>query len=254
LSGKSFDGRANFPVDDQIEEALDQHFQNFGVTPREIWRNFPIYTRRVFLKRFLAHYQLFQKTIDLPGDIVEIGVYRGATLLSWANFLEIHNMGDRQKRVFGFDNFAGFTPLDEKDGKESERVQKAVGGFSPESFEESLRDAIKIFDEDRFIPYKPRIVLVKGNAEETIPQFVKDYPGVRISLLHMDVDIYKPSLTALQHLWPLVVPGGVVAFDEYGIPPWEGESKAVDEFFAGKNIRMERFTWSSNPGAFVIKP
>lgn len=253
MSGKSFDGRANFPVDDQIEEALDQHFDKFGVTPREIWRNFPIYTRRVFLKRFLAHYQLFQKTIDLPGDIVEIGVYRGATLLSWANFLEIHNMGDRQKRVFGFDNFAGFTELDDKDGKTSERVQKAVGGFSPKGFEEALRDAIEIFDADRFIPYKPRVVLIKGNAEETIPNFVKEYPGVRISLLHMDVDIYKPSLVALQQLWDLVVPGGVVAFDEYGIPPWEGESKAVDEFFANKKIRLERFTWSSNPGAFVVK-
>jgi hypothetical protein len=51
------------------------------------------------------------------------------------------------------------------------------------------------------------------------------------------------------------VPGGVVAFDEYGIPPWEGESRAVDEFFAANNIGLElrRFTWSSNPGAYVVK-
>ena len=58
---------------------------------------------------------------------------------------------------------------------------------------------------------------------------------------------------ALEHLWPLVVQGGVVAFDEYGIPPWEGESRAVDEFFAGKSVELKRFDWCSNPGAYVVK-
>ena len=55
-----------------------------------------------------------------------------------------------------------------------------------------------------------------------------DNPGVRISLLHFDCDLYRPTITALQCLWDLVVPGGIVAFDEYGIAPWEGESLAVD--------------------------
>ena len=52
---------------------------------------------------------------------------------------------------------------------------------------------------------------------------------------------------------PLVVPGGVVVFDEYGIRPWEGESKAVDEFFEGKVVEMRKLDWSPNPGAYVIK-
>jgi hypothetical protein len=68
----------------------------------------------------------------------------------------------------------------------------------------------------------------------------------------MRIYIAQPWV-ALEHLWPLVVPGGVVAFDEYGIPPWEGESRAVDEFFAGKKIRLQRFDWASNPGAFIVK-
>lgn len=250
-----FDGRVNFAADDEIESRLNRHFAKFAVTPDEIWKNFPIYARRLYLKRFLAHYELFQKVVDLPGDIVELGVFRGASLMSWANFVEIRCMGDRQRRVFGFDNFAGFTEIEPKDGAVSKQFKKTAGGFDSAGYEEILRDAISIYDADRFIPYKARVTLVKGDVEKTVPEFVTTNPGVRISLLHFDVDLYRPTLIALETLWPLVVPGGVVAFDEYGIPPWEGESRAVDEFFASNKIELElrRFTWSSNPGAYVVK-
>jgi hypothetical protein len=87
-----------------------------------------------------------------------------------------------------------------------------------------------------------------------VPEYVEENSGMRICLMHFDADLYRPTLIALEHLWPLVVPGGVVAFDEYGIPPWEGESKAVDEFFAGrKGVKLERFDWASNPGAYIVK-
>ncbi len=253
MNERVFDGRKNVPADDEIEKMLEEHFERFQITRREIWRNFPIYTRRVFLKKFLAHYELFLQSMHLPGDIVELGVYRGATLLGWANFLEVRNMGDRHKKVIGFDNFRGFGELDPKDGMAAEDLGKKTGGFDAAVFEEQLRDAIRIFDQDRFIPYKPRIVLVKGDIEETIPEYVEKNPGLRISLLHFDVDLYRPTRTALEHLWPLVVPGGVVLFDEYGIPPWEGESKAVDEFFAGKKVRIRRLDWCPNPGGYLIK-
>ena len=253
MDERTFDGRQNFPVDDQIERMLEDHFEKYQISRREIWRNFQIYSRRIFLKRFLAHYEFFRRVIELPGDIVELGVYRGATLFSWANFMEIRNMGDRHKKIIGFDNFEGFTRLTEKDGVSLPGQGKAAGGFDSGTFEEELEDAIRIFDADRFIPYKPRIVLVKGDICETIPRYVKENPGFRISLLHFDADMYEPTRVGLEHLWPLVAPGGVVLFDEYGIPPWEGESRAVDEFFANRPVKIQRLDWCPNPGGYLIK-
>lgn len=248
-----FDGRTNWGADDDTERALEAHFEKYNVSKTEIWRNFALYTRRTYMKRFLAHYELYRMVVDVPGDIVELGVFRGVSMMAFANFLEIRNMGDRQKKVVGFDNFKGFGELDEKDGKASERERKTVGGFDSSDFEEQLRDVVRIYDNDRFIPYKPRVHLVKGDVEETVPAYVRDNPGMRIALLHFDVDLYRPTKIALEHLWPLVPPGGVVAFDEYGIPPWEGESRAVDEFFAGQSLELKRFDWCSNPGAYVVK-
>lgn len=250
---REFDGRHNFAADNRIEDLLEAHFERYQISKLEICRNFQIYARRIFLKRFLAHYEFFRQTIDLPGDIVELGVYRGASLMSWANFLEIRNMGDRQKQVFGFDNFKGFTELTAKDGKDSAQVDKVKGGFDSGVFEEILQEAIAIYDQDRFIPYKPRVVLVKGDIEETVPRFVEENPGLRISLLHFDCDLYLPTKIGLEYFWDLVVPGGVVLFDEYGIRPWEGESNAVDEFFAGKKVKIKRLDWAPNPAGYIIK-
>jgi hypothetical protein len=181
MNEKRFDGRVNFAADDQTEARLEEHFEKYAITPNEIWKNFPIYARRVHLKRFLAHYELFRMIVDLPGDILELGVFRGTSLMSWANFLEIRCMGDRQRRVFGFDNFAGFTEIEEKDGAVSAQVDKVAGGFDPSGYEEMLRDAIQIYDADRFIPYKARVVLVKGDVEKTIPAFVAENTGRRWS-------------------------------------------------------------------------
>jgi hypothetical protein len=249
----AFDGIANYVSDDAVEAMLQAHFERFGLQPIEAARNFAIYARRTILKRFLAHYEMFRMVVDLPGDIVELGVFRGSSLMTWANLLEIRNMGDRQKQVFGFDNWSGFKELHAKDGKEDRRVDKVGGGFEGSAYEAALEDAIRVFDSDRFIPHKPRVKLIKGDIEKTVPQFVKDNPGLRIALLHFDCDVYVPTRVGLEHLWPLVVPGGVVVFDEYGIRPWEGESKAVDEFFAGRPIELRKLDWSPNPGAYVIK-
>lgn len=250
---RQYDGRANFTADDDIEGRLEAHFERHGISRREICRNFQIYTRRVFLKRFLAHYELFRRTIDLPGDIVELGVYRGLSLMTWANFLEVRCMGDRAKQVIGFDNWKGFTEFAPEDGAPDQRVNKVIGGYDGGAFKDILSEAIDIFDADRFIPYKPRVVLVDGQIEDSLPRFVEQQPGLRVSLLHIDCDLYRPTRTALELLWPRVVTGGVVIFDDYGVRPWEGESRAADEFFMDKGIKLRRLEWAHCPGAYVVK-
>jgi Macrocin-O-methyltransferase (TylF) len=116
-------------------------------------------------------------------------------------------------------------------------------------------DAIAIYDRDRFIGYKPRVEIIDGNVEESVAQYLKnpEGSGMRISLLHFDCDLYRPTRAALSLLWPLVVKGGGVIFDKYAIRPLEGESNALDVFCAEKDVKFRKFDWSSNSGAYVIK-
>jgi hypothetical protein len=253
MTDEVFDGRKRYSKDHDIEDRLQGLFERRKISALEAVNHFPIFARRVHIKKFIAHWELFRQTIDVPGDIVELGVYRGLSLMTFANFLEIYNIGDRTKKVWGFDNFHGFQNLTLEDGPEYDQTQKRKGGFSPERYLEELKEVISIFDQDRFIPWKPRIDLVIGNIEETVPRFVQENPGLRISLLHFDCDLYRPTKTGLERLFPLVVKGGVVIFDEYGVLEWSGESKAVDEYFAQTNYKIKKFSWQGAPGGYLIK-
>ncbi len=251
---KEFDGFRKTGLDDEIESKLEKHCKEYNIDSLNAVKLFPVLARRQLLKRFLAHTELFRKTLDVPGDIAELGVFRGGDLMTWANLLESYSIGNRTKVVYGFDNWKGFTKLSPEDGKVVNSLQKKVGGFSPENYYEELKSAIKIFDQDRFIPWKDRVKLIKGNIEETAYSFAKENPGVRFSLVHFDCDLYEPTKAALECFWPRLSRGGIMLFDEYALHGWSGETKAVDEYFVDKlNINIKTLTWTNAPAAYIIK-
>lgn len=255
---ETFDASSGFKqqgTDARIEALIDDHCRKYGLSHLDAIKHFTVLSRRQPLKRFLAHVDLFKLTLDVPGDIAEIGVFRGGGLMTWANLLEAYCIGDRTKTVYGFDNWRGFSEFSPEDGKQKPSAGKVIGGFDPGKFHEELENAIRIFDQDRFVPWKPRIKLVDGQVETSVPAFVAENPGVRFSLIHFDCDLYAPTKAALEALWPLVSRGGVLLFDEYGIPDWPGETKAVDEFLArNPGLRLQTFNWTNVPAAYLVKP
>lgn len=248
-----FDGFRKTGLDSEIEEDLAKHCTKYHIEPLDAVKLFPVLARRQWLKRFLAHHEMFLKTLDVPGDIAELGVFRGQGLMTWANFLESYCISDRTKVVYGFDNWQGFTKFHEKDGDKEDNLEKFEGGFSPERYYDELKDAIKIFDKDRFIPWKSRVKLIEGNIQDTVPQFVSDNPGIRFSLVHFDCDMYEPTMAGLQSFWTRLSKGGVFLFDEYAIKDWPGETSAVDEFFADKDVAVKKLQWNNVPAGYVIK-
>lgn len=241
-----FDGFKKSTDDSRTEQLIDLHCDEFGLSFTEAVHQFPILARRQALKRFLAHVEFFKMTLDVPGDIAELGVFHGLGLMTWANLLESYCIGNRTKTVYGFDNWQGFNGIDACDGA------KTAGDFAANKDE--LESAIAIFDSDRFIPQKPRIKLVDGEIEDTVPRFVADNPGVRFSLIHFDCDLYRPTKAALEALWPKVSRGGVVLFDEYAIADWPGETAAVDEFLAERSwLRIRTLPWTNAPAGYLVK-
>jgi len=221
------------------------HVQQFS--QEDVLRYFPAYIRRRELPRFLAHYELFKNVINLPGSIVEIGVYRGASFFTWVKLLETFCPGDRYRMVYGFDQFLGLTQFTNKDCDRNAETYSSSA--------EAMRELVSIHNEDSLIPGIERCRLIEGDIIETLPRFLEEHPGLRIALLHLDVDLYAPTKAALEHLYPLVLKGGVVAFDEYGWEQWPGESTAVDEYFAskGERPRIERYPFSPTPGGYLVR-
>ena len=240
--------------DQDISNRIEKLVEDNHVSTREILANFGAYVRRIHLTRFIAHYEIFKKIIDLPGGIAELGVFRGSSFLSFAKLLEIFCPGDRSRKAIGFDHFRGLQDFVERDGPKVEGMGKTQGGWSAANYEAELLENISIFEADSFVPRAKRIEMVLGDIRQTIPDYVVQNPGLRLSLIHFDCDLYEPTMVGLNALYPLLVTGGIILFDEYGITEWSGESAAVDEFFRDKGIRIQKLPLLSSPGGFIIKP
>ena len=191
-----------------------------GADRQDVIENFMLFFRRVNFAKFRTHIEIFKKTIDLPGSIVECGVFKGMSLLTFVKLVEVHCAGDTLKRVIGFDTFQGFVSLAPQDGAVDKRRGKEQGGWNAGEFKPALEQLIDIAQRDDMIPRFRRIELVAGDVSTTVPAYVARNPGLRISLLHLD--LYEPTLAALRTLYPLVVPGGVVLLDEYGMEGFPG--------------------------------
>lgn len=237
-------------------EALEKLVAGKGHALRHVLELFPAYVRRYQMKRFLAHYDLFKMVLDVPGVFVELGVYRGVSLLSWAKFAEIFLTTDTNRVVYGFDSFAGLTDFSDRDGKMAPEAGKVPGGWSADLVRDEVQQLIDLCNADVVLPRRsPRVKLLQGKLQETVPKFLIDNPGIRISLLHFDVDLYEPTKIGLELLYDRVVKGGVIIFDEYGLVPWEGESNAVDQFFASRNLApvIKKFPHTNLPGGYFVK-
>ena len=198
--------------------------------------------------KLLARTLLFSQVKDLPGDVVECGVFKGTglfTFLKLKRFL-CPNSG---KKVIGFDFFDSEKLVESLSGIDKEAMNTLFCGrnYKHENNQAQLMgDFISHcgFEEHEF-------ELVAGDITETAATYAAERPGFRISLLYLDLDVDVPTYEALKGLWDRVVKGGIVVFDEYAFHKWS-ESAGVDRFFADKDVEVKTLNYIC-PSAYVVK-
>lgn len=197
------------------------------------------------LRKLLVRYDLFRISLDVPGDIVECGVFKGTGLMLWLKLLQIYCPGSI-KQVIGFDVFTSYAKT--SGSFEAEQVESFISEsrFQGVTIDE-IYEKIKAINLSR-----DKCELVSGDIRKTASEYVATHPGFRISLLNLDLDLEEATFTALEALWPRVVRGGVVIFDEYSVSRWT-ESDAVDKFFNGKSIKLRTLGWARTPTSYVVK-
>ncbi|HEQ78466.1 MAG TPA: dTDP-6-deoxy-L-hexose 3-O-methyltransferase, partial [Euryarchaeota archaeon] len=192
--------------------------------------------------KILAHYELYKMVLDVPGAIVECGVFKGTSLIRFATFRELFG-NPFSKQIIGFDTFAEFPETNfEEDKKMRQYHLDTAGGESISS--QQLLDILKHKSIDK------NVELVEGDITKTLPEYVEAHPELKISLLNLDTDIYEPSKVILDCLYPRLVKGAVLLLDDYGTFP--GETKAVDEYFADKNEKIQKLPFCMSP-CYLIK-
>lgn len=187
----------------------------------------------------------------VPGAIVECGVWKGGSMMAAALTLLRLDAADRD--LFLFDTFAGMPPPTEED------AFSAYDGYDP-TRHWRRRQKSESLNTWHYVPAADvraavlstgypgeRVHLVEGKVEDTLPASAPE----RIAVLRLDTDWYASTKHELEHLYPLMSPGGVLILDDYG--HYEGARRAVDEYFAehGGRPLLSRIDYTGRVG---VKP
>jgi hypothetical protein len=208
----------------------------------EYENNFYLSSDITRIGKMMAHYELYKMALEIPGAIVECGVFKGASLVRFATFRELLS-NPFSKKIIGFDAFGRF-PETAFAADQSFR-QKFVDNSGEEGIgKEQLEQVLQQKRLERSVE------LIAGDITKTVPAYVEAHPELKISLLNLDVDIYEPSVVVLEQLYPRLSRGGVLVLDDYGSFP--GETKAIDDFFADKKVKIRKFPFCMSP-AYVVK-
>ena len=156
--------------------------------------------RKYFLRSVLS------LTDSLPGDTAECGVWNGSS--SW--FI-CHHFRNADKVHHGFDSFEGLSQPTKEDGS-----YWRAG------------DLRRVEEEARRTLAGYEVVLHKGWIPDRFPAVADD----TFCFVHIDVDLFQPTLDSLEFFYPRMVPGGVMLFDDYGFLTCPGATEAIDGFMA----------------------
>ena len=191
---------------------------------------------RFYSLQELVHYVLRRK---LQGDFVECGAWKGQSAYMISSILSENGFtGD----FHIFDSFEG--GLSDKVKKDKnlrgELTEKQIQEESElySSSEDEVKSCLRDF---RFIH------LYKG----WIPERFDEVEKRNISFVHIDVDLYEPTLDSLNFFYPKLVNDGVIVCDDYGVTQFPGAKRAVDEFLKNNTCRM--FYEVPMGSCFIIK-
>ncbi len=170
-----------------------------------------------FFEAFIAHLPDWENGLQ-KGNWVQIGVWKGGgALFLKAAMQELAN----QNSLYLFDTF-GNIPSGNLSKEQDKSFLKSL----------NITEDIKPYKaqaEDLFKQHglQQNVFFIEGDITTTLAQ----HPVKDIALLHIDVDFYEPTLTALQQTYKNVVPGGIIIIDDYYLN-YVNCKDAVDDFFA----------------------
>jgi O-methyltransferase len=186
---------------------------------------------------------------NIPGSIVECGVWRGGSMMAVAYTLQQLDKDDRD--LYLFDTYEGMTIPTDVDinykgepAKNKFEQQKKAGDTCDWCYA-TIEDVKRNLLDTKY--NVDRIKFIKGKVEDTIPQSAPD----QISLLRLDTDWYESTRHELIHLFPRISRGGVLIIDDYGY--WRGSRKATDEYLAKENMTSILLNRIDYTGRIAIK-
>ncbi len=184
-------------------------------------------------RKRLDHLQACVETVlreEVPGDLIETGVWRGGSVILMRGVLAAH--ADPERRVWVADLFRGLPPPNGKWQIDARSKLHEVDLLAVSRAEvERNFQAYGLLDD--------RVRFLEGWFEDTLP----GAPIEQLAVLRLDGDMYRSTISVLEALYDRVSPGGFIIVDDYALPPCKA---AITDFRVARNITtpIEAIDWT----------
>jgi O-methyltransferase len=184
---------APWQVDDDFRPVFQAVRHNTLV---DIWRCHELWT-------------IVGEVLDVPGAIVEVGVWRGGTGAIMASRAAQLGIAETLYLCDTWEGVVKTTDVDTyyRDGKHDDTSLDIVTRLVSELGLTNVTTLQGIF------------------PDETADRIEED----TFRMAHIDVDVYQSAKDVFDWVWPRLGTGGVVVFDDYGFPACPGVTRFVDE-------------------------
>ncbi len=152
---------------------------------------------------------------NVEGDVAECGVREGKSSLFMLHAMNTH------REFFLFDSFEGFS--EPTTGKDS--LHSAISGDTGERIFAGDVEKVR-----QTFAGRENVHIMQG----WIPDRFNEVANRKFALVHVDVDLYEPTLASFEFFYERLTPNGMLICDDYGSGAYPGARSAMDEFFADK--------------------
>jgi predicted O-methyltransferase YrrM len=173
--------------------------------------------RRARFRRLL---ELLVQALDAPGCVAECGCFRGLSSSLMCHTLRLRDPAFSGQHYHIFDSFQGLSTPTQEDESAAQQTNACTAGAFAASLEE-VRHNLRDF---------PAITYHPG----WIPLTFQRLPESRYRFVHLDLDLYDPTLSALEYFYPRMAANGIIVCDDYD---WPGERQAIEEFSSEQGAR-----------------
>ncbi|MHC4662651.1 MAG: crotonobetainyl-CoA--carnitine CoA-transferase [Planctomycetota bacterium] len=209
----------------------------------ELLANLGLFLTSKNLSRLLFFYEMYRKIVHSHGVIMEFGIRWGQTLAAMTALRGIFEPFNRHRKIIGFDTFTGLKGVDKADGT---ACKSEDGSFSvPKGYEDYLEKLLALQEAVNPISHLRKFEIVKGDAAETVPEYLKKHPETIISLAVFDFDIYRPTKVTLEAIMPHISKNTILVFDELCDDIFPGETVALREVLQLRDLKIQRLPMTS---------
>ena len=215
--------------------------------------NLGLFLKSGSLSHILFLNEIYSYIKEIPGIIMEFGVWYGQNQILFENLRAIHEPFNKLRKIVGFDTFDGY-PDNSKNEEEAknEFLEKGIYDVGND-YLDLLKKNIVFHQENNILGHKLNNELIVGCVEDTLEKYLEENNHTVISLVYLDLALYKSTKFVLSKIKPFLIKGSVIIFDEFNHPLFKGDTLAFREILNDIDYEIKISKFMKEKTFLIIK-